>query len=135
MLSLAEEYGHHAAFLIWFDLKFAEFQGQHILLDDSDQESGVGSQRTAKRFAADYGGIISPEYAKRFRIPSTPIAPESVALLKAWQQADTPECVLTTDCTPAHFAQIERVLEKFVTYQFDLPPHVRRTATETLRAA
>jgi len=149
MLTLAEEYGRHPTFLVWFDLKFAEFQGQHILLDDSGQESGVRSQgtgvrgqesegrnqRTAKRFSADHGGIISPEYARQFRIPSTPIAPESVALLKAWQQADTPECILTTDCTPAHFAQIERVLEKFVTYQFDLPPHVRRTAAETLRAA
>jgi len=135
MLTYAESHGRHAGFLIWFDLKFAEFQGQHILLDDRDQESGAGSQRTAKRFSADHGGIISPDYARRFRIPSTPIAPESVALLKAWQQADTPECVLTSDCTPAHFAQIERVLEKFVTFQFDLPPHIRRTAAATLRAA
>jgi len=26
-------------------------------------------------------------------------------------------------------------MEKFMTWQFDLPPHVRRTVVETLRAA
>jgi len=135
MLTLAEEYGRHPAFLVWFDLKFAEFQGQLLQLEDGGQESEARSQRIAKRFSADHGGIISPEYAKRFRIPFTPIAPESVRLLREWQQAETPESVLAANVNPAHFAQIERVMEKFVTYQFDLPPHVRRTATETLRAA
>jgi len=144
MLGYAEEHGRHPAFLVWFDLKFAEFQGQHILLDDGGQGSGVSEQesanrsqgaRIAKRFSADHGGIISPEYAKRFRIPSTPLAPETVELLKAWQQAETPEEVLTEKYHPAHMMQIERVLEKFVAWQFDLPPHVRKTAAEILRAA
>ncbi|MCC7300140.1 MAG: DNA repair protein RecO [Verrucomicrobia bacterium] len=142
ILGYAEEYGHDPAFLVWFDLKFAEFQGQQILLEDSEQQSGVSSQesegrnkRTAKRFSADHGGIISPEYAKRFRIPSTPLAPESVALLKALQQADTPQEILVADCNPVYMAQIERVLEKFVTHQFDLPPQVRKTAAATLRIA
>jgi DNA repair protein RecO len=142
MLGHAEEYGRHPAFLVWFDLKFAEFQGQQILLEEENQESGVRSQesgvreqRPARRFSADHGGVISAEYAKRFRIPSTPIATESVELLKAWQQAETPAEILAKPVNPAYLLQIERVLEKFVTYQFDLPPHVRRTAVETLRAA
>ncbi|NOU36691.1 MAG: DNA repair protein RecO [Kiritimatiellaceae bacterium] len=135
MLGHAEEYGRHPAFLVWFDLKFAEFQGQQILLEDDEQKTEDGGLRTARRFSADHGGIISPEYAKQFRIPSTPLAPESVALLKAWQQAETPEEVLATNYSLAHITQIERVMEKFVTYQFDMPPHVRKTAVETLRAA
>jgi len=127
MLGLAEEYGRHPAFLVWFDLKFAEFQGQLLQLHDD--------KRPVYRFAAEYGGIIPPDYARSQRIAAAPLAPESVALLKAWQQTETPGEVLAAVYSPAHFAQIERVLEKFVTYQFDLPPHVRRTAAEILRAA
>jgi DNA repair protein RecO len=135
MLGHVEEYGRHPAFLVWFDLKFAEFQGQHILLEDGEQKPEDGGLRTARRFSADHGGVISAEYAKRFRIPSTPIAPESVELLRVWQRAETPAEILAEPVNPAYLTQIERVMEKFVTYQFDLPPHVRRTAVETLRAA
>lgn len=125
MLGYAEDYGRHAAFLVWFDLKFAEFQGQLIQLNDTE--------RNVYRFSAEYGGVIQPDYARSQRIAAAPLAPESVALLKTWQQAETPEEALTETYHPAHMEQIERVLEKFVAYQFDLPPHVRRTASDTLR--
>ncbi len=127
MLGHAEEYGRHPAFLVWFDLKFAEFQGQLLQLNDTE--------RKVYRFSAEHGGVIQPDYARAQRIAAAPLAPESVALLKAWQLAETPEEVLATSFNPVHMAQIERVMEKFMTYQFDLPPHVRRTAVETLRAA
>jgi len=127
MLSHAETYGHCAPFLVWFDLQFAEFMGHHLQLDDSDRERG------AYRFAADHGGLVEPGYASKHRIPATPIAPEAVALLKAWQEAPTPKSVVATQINPAHLTQIERVLEKFVSWQFDLPPHVRQKAVETLK--
>ena len=135
MLTEAEEYGRHPAFLVWFDLKFAEFQGQAVLLDSGDQKPDIKGLQTAQRFSAEHGGVIDPGYAREHRIPASPLAPGAVDLLKAWQEAPTPKNILTTPCNPAYLAQIERVLEKFVTYQFDLPPHVRRTAVETLRAA
>jgi len=115
--------------------------------EDRGQESGIRGQHIphstshfqhsppACRFAADHGGLVEPGYASQHRIPATPIAPEAVALLKAWQSAPTPKSVMETPCNPAHLTQIERVLEKFVSWQFDLPPHVRKKAVETLRAA
>ena len=127
MLGCAEDHGRHPAFLAWFDLKFAEFQGQLVQLDDTTRE--------VYRFSAEHGGVIDPGYAREHRIPASPLAPEALELLKAWQQAETPEEILTMPCNPVHLAQIERLLEKFVSWQFDLPPHVRRTAVETLRAA
>jgi len=133
MLSHAETYGRHPAFLVWFDLQFADFQGQMIQLEDKTSEPATPNQ--AKRFSAEHGGVIDPGYARQHRIPASPIAPEAVALLKAWQQADSPEEVVAVPCSPAYLAQIERVLEKFVSWQFDLPPHVRKKALETLRAA
>ena len=145
MLSHAETYGHCAPFLAWFDLQFAEFMGQAVLLDGRDQKSDIRDQEApnseprtlnrAARFAADHGGLVEPGYASKHRIPATPIAPEAVALLKAWQSAPTPKSVMATQINPAHLTQIERVLEKFVSWQFDLPPHVRQKAIETLRAA
>lgn len=80
-------------------------------------------------------GLVSPGYAAKHRIPATPLAPETVALLKAWQEAETPEEVLATPCNPAHLTQIDRVLEKFAAHHYDLPPHVRQTAVATLCAA
>ncbi|MCU0856776.1 MAG: DNA repair protein RecO [Pontiellaceae bacterium] len=142
MLGYAEEYGRYPAFLAWFDLKFAEFQGQAVLLEDAGQGSGVGGQgsedsylRPAKRFSAEHGGLINPGYAREHRIPSTPMAPEALALLIEWQQAPTPENVPATPCNPAFLRQIEHALEKFVTWQFDLPPHIRRTASGILHYA
>jgi DNA repair protein RecO len=127
MLQMAEEYGSHSVFLAWFDLKFAEFQGHLVQLNDQ--------KRDVHRFSAEHGGMIDPSYARQYRIPASPIAPEAVTLLKTWQTAPTPEKAIAAACKPALLEQIERVLEKFVTYQFDLPPHVRRIAAETLRAA
>jgi len=129
MLSYAEEYGQHPAFLIWFDLQFADFMGHRLQLNDSNRE------RAAYRFAADHGGLVEPGYASKHRIPATPLAPEAVALLKAWQQAESPEEVLNTPFNPVYLAQIERVLGKFAEHHYDLPPHVRQTAAATLRAA
>jgi len=129
MLSHAEEYGQHPAFLIWFDLQFADFMGHRLQFNDSNRERG------SYRFAADHGGLVEPGYASKYRIPSTPLAPKAVALLKAWQQAKSPEEVLNTPFNPVYLAQIERVLGKFAEYHYDLPPHVRQTAAATLRAA
>ncbi len=143
MLTYAEEYGRQPAFLIWFDLQFADFQGKMLQLATEQSDSAAaqtrnpqpGTRNSAYRFAPDHGGLIEPGYASKYRIPATPLAPEAVTLLRKWQQALTPRSVLATQANPAHLAQIGRVLEKFVTWQYDLPPHVRRTATETLSAA
>jgi DNA repair protein RecO len=127
MLSLAEAYGRHSVFLIWFDLKFAEFQGQLLQLNDTE--------RKVHRFSAEHGGVISPDYARSQRIAAAPLSPEAVALLKYWQDCDTPAEALRAEFTPPQLTQIEGVLEKFAAWQFDLPPHVRRTAATLLRAA
>ncbi len=171
MLSYAEEYGRHPAFLIWFDLQFADFMGHRLQLEEQgagdrgqetevrgqrseveDQRSEVGgreseirSQRSevrgrkstqrAYRFAADHGGLVEPGYASKHRIPATPLAPEAVDLLKTWQRAGSPAEVLRTAFSPTYLPQIERVLGKFAEHHYDLPPHVRKTAAATLRAA
>lgn len=142
MLGHAEEHGREPAFLIWFDLQFAEFMGHRLQLEEqgSDirrQEAG-GSNRQSKsayRFAADHGGLVEPGYAAKHRIPATPLAPEAVALLKKWQQAGSPEEALNAQVNPVYLTQIERVLGKFAEHHYDLPPHVRQTAAATLRAA
>ena len=129
MLTYAEEHGSRPEFLIWFDLQFADFMGHRLQLDDSARERG------AYRFAADHGGLVEPGYAAKHRIPATPLAPEAVALLKKWQQADSPQEALNTPFNPVYLPPIERVLGKFAEHHYDLPPHVRQTAAATLRAA
>lgn len=127
MLDHAEACGHDPAFLVWFDLQFAAFEGHLVQLNDS--------VRSVHRFSAEHGGVIDPGYAREHRIPSAPLAPAALTLLQAWQRAPSPKQVLSTQTVPAHLEQIERLLEKFISYQFDLPPHVRRTAAGILRAA
>lgn len=128
MLSLAEEYGRSPVFLAWFDLRFAEFSGHHLQFGDSENPRG------AYRFAADHGGLVEPGYASKYRIPATPLAPESVRLLKHWQQAPSPQEATNMPPSQACLTQIERVLGKFAEHHYDLPPHVRQTAAATLHA-
>jgi DNA repair protein RecO len=132
MLTHAETFGRHPAFLIWFDLKFAGFQGQDLRLDEPGPPA---DPRSSHRFSAEHGGLIEPEYARINRIPAAPLPPEDLVLLKAWRQAPTPRSALAARIPPAHLARLHRILEKFVSWQFDLPPHVRRTAIEILQAA
>lgn len=136
MLGHAETVGHHPAFLVWFDLQFAAFEGRQIQLKEpGDRASRLAPRANpAYRFSAEHGGVIDPGYAREHRIPASPLAPAARALLIAWQQAPSPKQVLATQAAPAHLEQIDRLLEKFVAWQFDLPPHVRRTAASILRA-
>lgn len=129
MLSYAESHGRDPLFLVWFDLQFADFMGHRLQLDDSNRE------RAAYRFAADHGGLVEPGYASKHRIPATPIAPESVALIKQLQAAPMPPDSDTPPANPAYLEQIERVLIKFAEHHYDLPPHVRQTAAAMLHAA
>lgn len=136
MLSFAEQYGHEPVFLVWFDLQFAEFMGHRLQLEEQGEgERKTNKSRRAYRFAPDHGGLVEPGYASKYRIPATPISPQSVELLKALQQADSPEEALATPPDPASLTQIERVLGKFAEHHYDLPPHVRQTAATILHTA
>jgi DNA repair protein RecO len=173
MLSHAETHGHNPLFLAWFDLKFAEFMGHRLQLEEQgtggrrqgtggrrrgtedggsraevgcqkpdvrDQESenrqsAIGNRQSARpayRFAPDHGGLVEPGYASRYRIPSTPLSPESVELLKALQRAGSPEEALSVSFPRTGLTQIERILGKFAEHHYDLPPRVRQTAVATV---
>ncbi len=143
MLGHAETCGHHPAFLIWFDLRFAAFEGQQIQLEETSsggrrhtKKSGEHSGRPPlpHRFSARHGGLIDAGYAREHRIPAAPLPPDLLALLRSWQTAATPRRVLTTRIDPGQLEQINRLFEQFVAWQFDLPPHVRRTAASILRS-
>lgn len=131
MLSCAETCGSHPACLVWFDLKFAEFQGHAVRLNADGP--GEENDPSALQFSAEHGGLVRADYAQQHRLSAMPIDDAAVALLTAWQKAPSPDRVPESPCNPAHLAQIECALEKFVAVQFDLPPHVRRTAAEILR--
>lgn len=155
MLSHAEIHGRNPLFLIWFDLKFADFTGHRLQLDEQgtgvggqgagirDQGSGGRSQdiphptshfqhsSPAYRFAPDHGGLVEPGYASRYRIPATPIAPEAVELIRQLQATDHPPEAEKSP-NPAWLEQTNRVLGKFAEYHYDLPPHVRQTAAATV---
>jgi DNA repair protein RecO len=132
MLAHAENFGCYPAFLIWFDLKFSEFQGQDLRLDEPGRPS---SSRRAHRFSAEHGGVIEPEYARINRIPAAPLAANDIALLKTWRRAPTPKNILADHVDTTRLARLNRILEKFVAWHFDLPPHIRRTATDLISIA
>ncbi len=130
MLSYAETHGDQLAFLIWFDLKFAEFQGQAVRLDGENRRSKNQTQKTVHRFSGEHGGVIEPSHAREHQIPAVLLASEAMAILRVWQRASTPPN--DQSAHPAHLRQIERALGKFIAWQFSLPPHVRKTAVKTL---
>lgn len=131
MLSWAESCEDLPAFLCWFDLKFAGVQGHALRLNAGDPAEA--SDVSPLRFSAEHGGLVRADYAQQHRLSTLPIDEAAVAQLRAWQKAPSPPGREEAPCNPAHLAQIECALDRFVTLQFDLPPHVRRTAADILR--
>jgi DNA repair protein RecO len=132
MLSWAESCENLPVFLCWFDLKFADFQGHALRLSAVNPAETTGS--SPLRFSAEHGGLVRADYAQQHRLSVLPMDDAAVEHLKAWQKAPAPPGRMDLPCPPGHLAQINRALERFVTLQFDLPPHVRRTAAEILTA-
>lgn len=127
LLSLAAEYGSRRAFLPWAELRFAAFHGHAVALTDAGDDP--------PRFSAEHGGVISAAYARAHRIPATPFPADVLPILRAWQRADAPETALAVPCTAAQMAQADRLMQSFTGYHFDMPPHIRQTAVEIIRAA
>lgn len=128
MLTFCEIWGSAPAFVHWFDLHFAAFHGQSIRLTLPPADEAGWKPGKARRFSAAHGGLVSSAAAKADHIAAAAISDEAVSLMRRWQADSTPESAIQEEIRPPILQQIERVLDRFITFHFDLPPRIRRTA-------
>lgn len=126
LLDLTEEFGAERIFLPWAELRFAAFHGHAVHLADAGDAT--------PRFSAEHGGVIAADYAKAHRITAMPFPRDVLQVLRNLQAADHPQAALDIKCTSQQMDKIDLLMEKFMSYQFELPTTPRHAVTKTLCA-
>jgi DNA repair protein RecO (recombination protein O) len=83
-------------------------------------------------FSPARGGRLCPECAPSAR-DARPAAADALAILAAWQDAETPEEARRTRCSPRQALAMEQILGEFLRHHLDLDPESRRIAFEGAR--
>ncbi len=72
-------------------------------------------------FSHQRGGLLCARCAQSDSRPAAALPADALAILRAWQQADTPDRARRTRCSPPQLAVINRFLGEFMRYHLDLP--------------
>lgn len=127
LLDLAENFGSNHQFLPWAELRFSEALGHAPNLE----RCVLCSAHDDLKFCASQGGVICTPCSKARKLPTLGSPPDVLAILRAWQQAETPGSVVKTMLTGKQRTEINAILGTFMHYHFNLQPHHRNAALHT----
>ncbi len=127
LLDLAEEYGRHAPFLIWSELRFCDHHGHAPSLGNCVL---CGSSREL-RFCASQGGVVCSSCSRQKKLPILDCPPDVLAMLQAWQRANHPSGIVKTQLSGTQTTALNAIMTTFMMYQFNLPPEHRLAAQTT----
>ena len=126
LLDFAEPFGRHPQFLFWAELRFCNHHGHAPNLG-----SCVLCTSTKElRFCAEQGGVVCGNCSKEKKLPTLASPPDSLAILRAWQQADHPSAVINTHLTRRQFTALNAIASTFMKTQFNLQPQHRNAALQ-----
>jgi len=120
-------------FVFWFELRLLELMGLTPRLTTClacGCDTVPGSRRFV--FSQARGGLLCGPCGERSREPATPIAPDVMAMLSAWQSANGPTAALNTRCTPQQVNGIRHALGLFLPYHLETPLASRDALLEAL---
>jgi DNA repair protein RecO (recombination protein O) len=126
LLDLAEEYGRHAQFLVWAELRFCAHHGHSPNLD----ACVLCAAKTDLRFCASQGGVVCKTCSKARKLPVLESPPDVLSMLRAWKQANHPSSVIKTRLSGKQLTTLNTIMGTFMMYQFSLPPE-HRNATQS----
>jgi DNA repair protein RecO (recombination protein O) len=116
-------------FIYWYELQFCEQHGHRPVLHRC---SLCGKLQTDRRepifFSAAAGGRVEARCAEKQGLSTQPLNPDTLAILKNWQQSVTPLSAERLRCTAAQQKQIHQLLGRFMAQHFEIPPTLRDTA-------
>jgi len=124
LLDLAAEYGCHPQFLIWAELRFADFHGHTPYLKNCT----LCHSPAELRFCAAQGGVVCGVCSREKKLPILECPPDVLAILRAWQHSEDPATAVKTKLGPQQLNQLNPILSTFMLYHFNLQPHHRTAA-------
>ena len=121
--------------LFWFELHLLRESG---LAPRLTQCPACGRDVTAvsgpARLSLARGGIL----CAHCRLAEDPrpimVAPDTLKIMRAWQEAQSPQAALRVRCTQAQLFAIAPILNAFLTYHIDIAPPSRGIALQLMHA-
>lgn len=121
--------------LFWFEL--------HLL-----RESGLAPQlaqcpacgRDTIEFAGPVrlslvrGGVLCQQCRPSDDLQPMEVAPDAIKIMRAWQEAKSPQAALRVRCTPTQQMAIAPVLNAFLAYHIDIAPPSRAIALQLMNS-
>jgi DNA repair protein RecO (recombination protein O) len=129
--SLADA-GAAPALLLWFELRLAGILGFAPRLGRCAACNGALERQTPAVFSAERGGMLCPGCAPRRPGPGIRFPPDALAILRRWQEAESPAVPRRTRCTRNQLLVLQQNLGTFLQYHLDYIPPGRRIALEMI---
>jgi len=117
LLDFAEEYGNSFAFLFWAKLRFCDHHGHAPNLGNCT----LCGMENPMAFSAASGGVICHDCATTQKISTLSSPPDTLAILRAWQQAEQPRTVINTQLNAQQKNQLTALIDDFMRHHFHLP--------------
>jgi DNA repair protein RecO (recombination protein O) len=119
-------------FLFWFELRLAGILGfAPQLRQCSICNARLPNPRPAF-FLWERGGLLCPACVKRPGHRAVESTPDILALLRRWQEAESPLIARNTRCTGNQLFALRENVGTFLQFHLDLPPAARRIALELM---
>ncbi len=122
LLDLAEQQGGNPCFLLWVELQFCAHLGHAPNLGNC----ALCGSTEKLAFSAPSGGAVCGDCSQEHRLPTLGSPPETLDLLRIWQQLQSPENMRTP--SPSQLRRISALLGAFMRHHFAIPPETRNAA-------
>lgn len=88
-----------------------------------------------RRFSPADGGILCASCGSARQEDSPRLQPAALAMLRHWQQSDSPRAAQHTACSSTHLQAVHSILGLFLEYHFDILPKSRSIALQLMMPA
>jgi DNA repair protein RecO len=130
-LDFLSEHQPRPQFLSWFELHMADILGFAPQFAKCVICDGPLPDLQTLSFSPDKGGIACPRCAEK-AVSAVRVSPDTIAMLRRWQEADSPRLAQNTRCTAGQIASAGNILGIFLRYHLEMEymPPGRKVAVE-----
>jgi len=114
----------------WFELKFAHALGLSPSFTRCTACNRPLSVQALSTFSVSQGGLVCPTCPVRDTGKPLQLSPDRVAILRRWQQVESPHAAGTTKCSDEQCLAISNVLGMFIGYHLEVKLSGRHAAID-----
>jgi len=127
------EHGASFVYLSWLELRLLDTLGLSPRLTHCMRCQCQLTQRPGPvYFIHERGGLLCPACGRSDAPSALPVAPDLLAILRAWQQAETPSAAGRVRCSESQRKRLHHLLGAFLRHHLDMPLSSRELAFHML---